>query len=244
MTATLTVTEKDRALLNELRKVRLADLSDGMDALGLVNKGSMSTEMRPIRPGITFYGFAWTVKLARADETFDKPCETVEEYLEQNNKYCSDIYSFMGRMKNEDLTDHVLVVDMGGYPGGLLGSENMMKYHLWGMVGAVVDGGCRDSYECNLEEVNAFCTKRTYHHVSGRMKSDGVQVPVNCAGVTVVPGDIVCADDDGVLVIPRDKAEDVLKFAKAILEADQKIRAAHYEALGYEPDETLNRLGN
>ncbi|MCM3439375.1 RraA family protein [Metabacillus halosaccharovorans] len=232
----------EKQLLEELRKCRLADLSDGMDALGLVNKGSMSTSMRPIRPGISFAGYAWTIKLVPSEETFT-PCETVEEYMEQNSKFCGQIYSFMGVMRNEDLTDHVLVIDMGGYPGGILGSENMMKYHLWGMVGAVVDGGCRDSFECNLENVNVFSTKRTYHHVSGRMKLDGVKVPVNCAGVTVEPGDIVCADDDGVLVIPRDKAEEVLTFARAILEADQEVRSEHYKALGYEPDETLNRLG-
>ena len=238
----MTKTMTDQELIQEIRKVRLADLSDGMDALGLVNKGSMSTEMRPIRPGIRFAGFAWTVKLVPAEETF-KPCSTVEEYLEINNKYCHDIYgSFMGPMQKEDVTDSVLVFDMGGYPGGIIGSENIMKYKLWGVVGAVVDGGCRDSFECNLEDANVFSTKRTFHHVSGRMKSDSVQVPVNCAGVTVSPGDIVCADDDGVLVIPRDKAEDVLKFAVAILENDQKIRKEHYSALGLEEDNTLNRL--
>jgi 4-hydroxy-4-methyl-2-oxoglutarate aldolase len=233
---------RDQLLLEEIRKCRLADLSDGMDALGLVNKGSMSTDMRPLRPGISFAGYAWTVKLSNSNQGF-KPSETVEEYIEQNRKQCREIYSFVGVMKDEDVTDHVLVVDMDGYPGGLLGSENMMKFHYWGMAGAVIDGGCRDSYECNLENVNVFSTKRTYHHVSGRMKLDSVKIPVNCAGVTVNPGDIVCGDDDGVLVIPRDKAEDVLKFARAILEADQVIRADHYRALGYEPDATLNRLG-
>lgn len=234
-------TMTDQQLLEEIRKCRVADLSDGMDALGLVNKGSMSTEMRPIRPGISFVGYAWTLKLEPADETFPE-CKTVEEYMELNNKFCSNIYSFMGVMAKEDVTDHVLVVDAGGYPGGLLGSENMMRYHLDGMVGAVIDGGCRDSFECNLEEVKVFSTKRTYHHVSGRLKFEDVKIPVNCAGVTVHQGDIICADDDGVLVIPRERAEDVLKFAKAILEADQKVRADHYRRLGMEPDYTLNRL--
>ena len=130
------------------------------------------------------------------------------------------------------------------YPGGVLGSENTMDYKLRGVVGYVVDGGCRDSYECNRQQANVFCTKRTFHHVSGRLVHGGVNIPVECAGVTVNPGDIVCADDDGVLVIPRDRAEEVLMFAKAILEDDMKVRAQHYEALGFEPDETLNRLND
>lgn len=228
-------------ILADIRKCRAADLSDGMDALGLVNKGSMSTEMRPIRPGISFAGYAWTVRLVPATEAHT-PCETVEEYIQQKNAFCSDTYSFMKDLKAQDVTDHVLVIDMGGYPGGVLGSENMMNFHLRGMVGAVVDGGCRDSYECNLQKVNAFSTKRTFHHVTGRLKGDGVNVPINCAGVSVEPGDYVVADDDGVLVIPQDRAEEVLKFAKAILKDDQEARKSHYEALGYEPDETLSRI--
>lgn len=232
----------DQELIREIRKCRLADLSDGMDALGLVNVGSMSPEMRPIRPGISFAGFAWTVKLIPAQKTF-QPCSSVEEYIKRNNEWCSDVYTFAKILKQEDMTDKVLVIDMGGYPGGVLGSENTMDYKRRGVVGFVVDGGCRDSYECNLQGANVFCTKRTFHHVSGRLVHGGVNIPVQCAGVTVYPGDIVCADDDGVLVIPRSRAEEVLKFAVEILKDDQVKRAEHYRALGMEPDETLNRLG-
>lgn len=231
----------EQELLEGIRQCRVADLSDGMDALGLVSKGTMSTEMTPIRPGISFAGWAWTVKLEHSNETFE-PCSTVEEYMEQNDKFCGNIYSFMKEMKKQDVTDHVLVIDMEGYPGGILGSENMMKYTLDGMVGAVVDGGCRDIYECNLEQVNVFSTKKTFQHVSGRMKMGEIGVPVKCAGVHIEPRDIICADDDGVLVIPQERAEEVLTFARAILQKDQKVRTSHYEALGFKPDETLARV--
>ena len=50
-------------LIKLVRKCRPADLCDGLDAIGLVNNGTMSSEMRPIRPGIEFAGFAITVKL-------------------------------------------------------------------------------------------------------------------------------------------------------------------------------------
>jgi len=239
MTATMT----DKELIQEIRKVRLADLSDGMDALGLVNVGSMNTNMRPLRPGISFAGFAWTLKLLPAQKSF-QACSSVEEYMQNNGKWCSDTYSYQKLLKSEDVTDKVLVIDMGGVAGGILGSENTMLYKRLGMAGAVVDGGCRDSYECNLQEANVFSTVRTFHHITGRVSMGGTNIPVECAGVTVHPGDIICADDDGVLVIPRDRAEEVLKIAIEILEQDQKIRAQHYEALGMQADQTLNRRGN
>lgn len=232
----------DKELIEQIRKVRLADLSDGMDALGLVNVGSMSTEMRPLRPGIAFAGFAHTVKLVPSQRRIEKPCSTPEEYFEANKAWTQDVYTFSRELREMDVTDKVLVIDQGGYPGGVLGSDNMLGYKYRGMAGAVVDGGCRDSFECNLEEVNVFSSKRTFHHVTFRLSNGGTNIPVQCAGVTVHPGDVVCADDDGVLVIPRARAEEVLKFAIAILEADQKARAAKYEALGMQPDFTLNRL--
>jgi 4-hydroxy-4-methyl-2-oxoglutarate aldolase len=238
------MTMTDKELIKEIRKCRLADLSDGMDALGLVNAGSMSTDMKPIRPGIEFAGFAWTVKLLPAPpgQKFEAN-ETVEEYYANNSKWCASPYAFNKVFSTEDITDTVLVIDQGGIAAGLLGSDNMLRYKLKGMAGAVIDGGgCRDSFECNLQEVNAFSTKRTFHHVTGRLINGGFKIPVEVGGVTVNQGDVVCADDDGVLVIPRDRAEDVLKFALDILAKDQKSRASSYEQLGMKPDASLTRV--
>ena len=226
----------DGELIERIRKCRPADLGDGMDAIGLVNVGTMSPEMRPIRPGIRFAGFAYTVKLVPAQRQV-KACRTVEEYNAELGKWCADTYSFTSGLA--DARDKVCVVDMGGHPGGLWGSDIGMGMMKNGISGVVLDGTCRDSYECNIEKVNAFCTKRSFNHVYGRLVTGGVNVPVECAGVTVKPGDVVCADDDGVLVIPRERAEEVLVFAEAILKADQKARAAKYRELGLTPDETL-----
>ena len=74
------------------------------------------------------------------------------------------------------------------------------------------------------------------------MERGAIGVPVECAGVTVKPGDIICADDDGVLVIPIEYAEEVIQYARVQLEDDIAVRSQHYENLGYEPDATLERL--
>jgi len=225
-------------LLRRIRGCRLADLSDGMDAIGLVNKGTMSSGMRPIRSGISMAGFAYTVKLLPAQKEV-KVCKSYEEYKKELDNWCSDTYSFFGPIAEGKYKDIVVVVDMGGYPGGLWGSEIGMNAAKNGVVGVVLDGACRDTYECNIEGVNVWCTQRTFNHVYGRLVSGGVNIPVECDGVTVKPNDIVCGDDDGVLVIPYERAEEVLMFAEMVRKEDQKVRAQHYEDLGLPPDETL-----
>lgn len=231
----------DQELLEKVRRVRLADLSDAMDAIGLVNVGSMSSEMRPIRPGMHVAGFAYTAKLIPAQHEAE-PYDTFEEFDRALAQWCTDTYAFVPGLMDGKGKDKMVVIDMGGYPGGVWGSEIGMATMKNGVAGAVVDGGCRDSYECNLEKVNVWCTKRTFNHVYGRVVNGGVNVPVQCAGVTVHPGDVVCADDDGVLVIPRDKAELVIEFAEAQHKKDQEIRSRHYKDLGYEYDETLGEF--
>jgi len=229
----------DRELIERVRQRRLADLGDGMDALGLIDLGTMSPAMRPIRPGIRFAGFAYTVKLVPAHRAV-KPCSSIENYLAELGAWCKDTYTFAAGL--QDASDKVCVVDMGGYPGGLWGSAIGMSMMKNGLEGVVLDGACRDSHECNLEGVKAFCTRRSFNHVYGRLVNGGVNVPIECAGVAVNPGDVVCADDDGVLVIPRDRAEEVLRFAEHIHQDDQKGRAKLYEELGLEPDDTLGEF--
>jgi regulator of RNase E activity RraA len=232
----------EQKVLEQVRALRLADLGDGMDALGLINKGTMDSSMRPLREGIRFAGFAYTVKLVQGPETVTV-CKNAEEYYKELHDWCDDTYSFMDGLVNGQAKDKVIVIDMDGYPGGIWGSEIGMGTKKEGLVGAVIDGACRDSFECNLEKMNVCCTKRTFNHVYGRLKSGGVNVPISCAGILVNPGDIVCADDDGVLVIPRNRVEEVIEIANAVLKDDQIKRAQHYKDLGYEPDETLGDAG-
>ena len=231
----------DTELIKELRKYRCADLCDGMDAIGLVDKGTMNEAMRPLRDGIEFKGFAYTIKLLPKSDAV-KVCKTPEEWREELGKECNKIYNFVGEITSERAKDTVIVVDMEGVRGGLWGSEIAMTMMERGSEGVVLDGGCRDSYETNLEKAPVFCTKRTFTHAYGRVEPGALNIPVNCAGVTVKPGDIVCADDDGVLVIPRERAEEVIMFAKMQLEDDIAVRTEHYDNLGFEHDETLNRM--
>ena len=75
--------------------------------------------------------------------------------------------------------------------------------------------------------------------VQGRLRYDARDIPVRVGGVVVNPGDIVVADGDGVIVVPRNKAYDVAKYARQELNNDKVGRRKLYESLGWEPDDTV-----
>ena len=68
-------------------------------------------------------------------------------------------------------------------------------------------------------------------------------MPVSCCGVYVQPGDVIVADGDGVIVVPREHAETVAAIAREIANSDKAGRRRHYESAGLEPDDTLDPLG-
>jgi len=71
------------------------------------------------------------------------------------------------------------------------------------------------------------------------LQFDAHHIPVNVGGVLVAPGDVVVADGDGVIVVPRAKAAEVARYAKRELENDKIGRRKLYESLGMELDDTV-----
>jgi 4-hydroxy-4-methyl-2-oxoglutarate aldolase len=63
--------------------------------------------------------------------------------------------------------------------------------------------------------------------------------PIVCGGVLVEPGDIIVADGDGVIVVPRAKAKEVAEYAQAIIEGDKATRRRLCQRLGLPPDDSV-----
>lgn len=93
------------------------------------------------------------------------------------------------------------------------------------IAGTVIDGVCRDVDGIEKMEY-AIYTKGTYM-VTGkeRVQVDAINVPVSMSGVQVRPGDLILGDDSGVIAVPAEKAEEVLKIAQNIEATEQKIIA-------------------
>jgi 4-hydroxy-4-methyl-2-oxoglutarate aldolase len=223
----------DRRLLERYRGVRLPDVSDALDCLGYADRYIMSPRMRPMWDAIRFAGLAHTLKLLPSERVV--PAMDYEQYKRTLGEMTDGCYTFVGNMK----ADEVLVVDAGGAAAGLLGSDVVMSLMQAGATGMVIDGACRDAYEVRLEKAPVFATVRTCAHVIGRLRFGSENEPISCAGVAVAPGDVVMADDDGVLVVPAVLAERVIGIAEDILGLDKQSRRAKYEALDLSPDETV-----
>jgi regulator of RNase E activity RraA len=85
-----------------------------------------------------------------------------------------------------------------------------------GLAGAVVDGGVRDTPQIRRIQFPVFSRGVVPSTTVNHYRFAGSNVPVTCAGVRVNAGDIIVGDEDGVAVVPKDKAADVLKKAQEL----------------------------
>ena len=223
-----------KQLLGLYSDLRVADVRDGMDVIQLHHIGSMDVGIRPLHRTRAF-GIARTVRyLPYADRI---PENHPDEYLKWSGMYYSEIcpYPWVEEIEDGDF----VVIDASGVDAGLMGSENTLTCLRRGCRGIVTSGGVRDTDEVILQGIPVWSRMVSKSMVQGRLQYDAKDVPVAVGGVTVCPGDVVVADGDGVVVVPRKYAADVAREAHAEHERDKVNRREHYEALGREPDDSL-----
>jgi 4-hydroxy-4-methyl-2-oxoglutarate aldolase len=110
---------------------------------------------------------------------------------------------------------YVIVLEDGldfGAIGGLM--VTTMKYR--GLAGAIVDGSIRDLPQIQRLQFPVYSRGVSPGTTIGHYRCAGINIPVTCAGVKVNPKDIIAADEDGVVVVPADKAAEILKKAQEL----------------------------
>ncbi len=215
--------------------LRVADVSDGMDAVGLPDVGLVDRAIRPVWKGARICGRALTARYVPTNEVV--PTMPPEEYAEYARRWYAEKcpYAFMEVAQ----PGHVLVLDLSGLEVGFWGSNIALAAKKAGIVGVIIDGGCRDTYEVEKQRCPVWARHIARTTVIGRLEFAGLNETVNCGGVKVRPGDIVVADDDGVIVVPQEVAAEVARWARKELDADKQARRKLYEDLGLPLDETV-----
>jgi regulator of RNase E activity RraA len=184
------------SLLEGFRHVEVASVSDAAEQI-LGRKIYMSHRMQSIFPA-KFAGFAVTV-LLKKDEGNKDPAALAGMMAAIDGGAKDSVYV----MTVEDGAD---IAGMGGLMGTTMYSR--------GYVGAVVDGGVRDIAQLRRIGFPVYALGPVPSTSVGHYKFAGANIPMLCDGVQVQPGDIVAADADGVVVVPRAKAEEILALAQ------------------------------
>ncbi|MBS7644038.1 RraA family protein [Candidatus Bathyarchaeota archaeon] len=118
----------------------------------------------------------------------------------------------------------ILVVDGRGFTEAAIWGELLTRSAiLRGIEAVIIDGAVRDTTDIRKLRYPVFA--RAAVPCDGTMGFLGnINVPIQCGGIQVNPGDVVLGDDDGVVVVPQGQAKEVLEYAKNIAEAEVKIK--------------------
>ena len=184
-----------RDLLTGFRHVEVASVSDALEQIA-GKRMYMSHRMRPVFT-TKFAGYALTVHLRKQENHDPHALDGMIQAIDQGS--ANSVY--------------VMVVDDGAEiagMGGLMGTAMSVRNY----AGAVIDGGVRDVAYLQKIGFPVFALGIVPSTSVGHYLFDGSNIPVVCDGVPVNPGDIVVADGDGVAVVPRDRAQQVLTLAQ------------------------------
>ena len=216
-------------LVPAFAKLDTPSVSDAMDKCGIPG-GLLG--IRPVVPGTSFCGTAFTVHYV--------PCGAVK----------GTVGDFLEDVK----PGQVVVIDNGGREYCTVWGDLMtIAAQRAGIAGTVIDGVCRDIPVIRKCQYPIF-TKGCYM-VTGkdRVYVDHIGEPVSISGVQVKPGDILMGDDSGALVIPQERAAEVLRVAQEIAvkehRIEEQVRAGATlkqarEAAGYHSLQTRAKTGD
>jgi RraA family protein len=172
----------DRSLLEAFAERDTTDLADAMHASHALDPG-----IRPLYPKMPrFAGPAVTVSVPAGSQEVRRVAMDMAQ------------------------TGDVLVVDARGVSAfAVLGGKLAERLKRQQLAGVVIDGYVRDRDEIEALGLPVFCRGETVA-ASPKTGPGEINVPVSCGGVVIHPGDVVVGDGNGVVVVPREAAADVL----------------------------------
>jgi len=189
-----TTAARQPRLLDESRAIRTSLLSD---ALG--KGGAMDHDMRCLSANCRMAGPAVTVRVHTAD------------------------ILMVGITLSQCPKGSVLVIDgQGELNTALWGEVTTLAARLRGLQGVVIDGAIRDLYKIRRDKLPVFA-RAVVPNAGGAQYAGEINVPVQCGGAIVHPGDWIVGDEDGVVVVPQERLERVMDAARRLAIVEKKI---------------------
>jgi regulator of RNase E activity RraA len=191
---------------DRLHAVSISTLSTVLFLRGLRNRVMQGP--LPLSPTATrMVGPAYTLRFIPAREDLD----TMAEYARPTH--------VQRRAIEECPAGHVLVIDAMGKTGAASAGDIMLsRLQKRGAVGAVTDGGFRDTADIVARGFPVFHARAATPSSPILLHPVDLNVPIGCGGVAVYPGDIIVSDCDGVIVIPAHLVDEVAEQAKTMTE--------------------------
>ena len=192
--------------------------------------------VKPLNPKATrLVGPAYTLRYIPAREDLDKPPTPADPPSAQRAAI------------EETPPGHVLVIGTeGNTRSGTLGDILALRLKVRGVAGVLSDGAMRDSPVIGKFDFPVYCSAAAAPPSMANLRPVEVQVPLGICGVPVYPGDVIVADEDGAIVVPRHLADEVARdsFEQERLEKFVAIRVGkgHPIAGTYPPNDETKKL--
>ena len=189
-------------IIEEFKKLYTGAVSDVMDKIGV--RVYMDAEIRPLIPDKVICGTAVTVRAVPA-------CKVSPP-------------TYMFETVNKAKKGDVIVIDTNGHKNLAIWGELMSTASMVREVEAtVIDGGTRDVLRIRKLGYQVYSRTIVCGGPRGRLEIVENDIPISCGGIAVRPGDIIFGDFDGVVVIPKEMAGEILEKSKSYAQIEEKV---------------------
>lgn len=212
----------EEEIIARYEKLYTGCVNDVMREMCLTNQ-ALPEAIMPLRDDMVLAGFAFTIRSV-ADPT-------VAGELELRVKMLDELKPNMVCVWNANGVDHA------SHWGGVMTKMSMQR----GVCGAIIDGGIRDTGDILSQKFRIWSRYRTSNGSLSRAKMTGYQVPIIVGNALIKPGDLIFADIDGAIVVPRQICVAVLERAEAIERNEGEFK--EWIQAGLSPEEVHARGG-
>ncbi len=233
--------EEDRAIIRAFEGLRVVDVADGLDIVGLFGNMLVDPDIHPLWKDTETYahrivGVAVTTRFIASNEPLPGPLSYEEFRSREGSFYWLKSMEHFQKVLREG---SVVVLDDAVNDVGSIGSANILEWVQKGAVGVITDSTARDTDEIIAQGVPLYYRGAGRGIRPWRNELESVNLPIQVGGVQVRPGDVIVADGDGVVCVPREVAPEVAANAHAILRGDKEVRRKLYEELGLPVDSSV-----